>query len=381
MKLLLIGECYSENLGDAVICQTVAKIIRSKYVHADITFFDISGRIGYQQYYAPKRYTFTEKCIIKTIDHFPSFYKRFNFFRLYTKDEGRYIRTITSFKNNIDCNDYDLAIFVGGALFMDYFAGLIYYVVRKLTLAGVPIVFHACGMGELSNDAIFLLRKTFKSHQVLSVSLRDSIKRFEQLFGDIITPKDTFDTALCCSNFFEAASEKVAEYGIGVIEIMKYHDIQKEIILSVIQSGVSFRVFTNGAPHDEHMARLLLYECGYSDQSISKVLLPRPLSPEELIYNITSFNKVISFRLHSQIIATSYGIESIGYTWDNKVQTFYDKLNLSFCYHSPEKPLTNITSLLSRRLSSYSFNAIVKNAKETCYRDLLKELEIICNEV
>ena len=40
MKILLVGEIYSENLGDAVICETVKRLIQQK-VEAEIVDFDL----------------------------------------------------------------------------------------------------------------------------------------------------------------------------------------------------------------------------------------------------------------------------------------------------------------------------------------------------
>ena len=54
MSVIIIGERYSENLGDAVICETVKNIIQSSFKDAEIDMFDISGRINYNEYYSGK---------------------------------------------------------------------------------------------------------------------------------------------------------------------------------------------------------------------------------------------------------------------------------------------------------------------------------------
>ena len=43
MKILLVGEYYSENLGDPLLCQTVEKLIAREYPGAQIIPFDMTG--------------------------------------------------------------------------------------------------------------------------------------------------------------------------------------------------------------------------------------------------------------------------------------------------------------------------------------------------
>ena len=324
MNILLIGECYSENLGDAVICQTVKKMIENEYSDADITLFDISGRINYQEYYNNKDYSILGKCFIKITEKLPIILKKSSFYNLYKNNERRYLRTILLLENILKEHQIDIAIFAGGAMFMDYFAGLIYYTVRKLSIKKIPVLFHSCGMGYLSEDGVKLLRKTFAHNYVKNVSIRDSMDRFLQLFGDITTPTETYDTAIWCNKFFNRNSEKVAEYGIGVISLPQHYKIQKDIITHFKKSNISFKVFTNGA--DENTAISLLKDVGYIDNDIHSMLMKRPITPEELVYNITGFEKIVSFRMHSLIVATSFGIEVRGFVWDDKVRTYLTKL-------------------------------------------------------
>ena len=44
MRILVIGERYSANLGDPIICETVKYQILENFPDAEIVFADISGR-------------------------------------------------------------------------------------------------------------------------------------------------------------------------------------------------------------------------------------------------------------------------------------------------------------------------------------------------
>ena len=70
----------------------------------------------------------------------------------------------------------------------------------------------------------------------------------------------------------------------------------------------------------------MLKDVGYIDNDIHSMLMKRPITPEELVYNITGFEKIVSFRMHSLIVATSFGIEVRGFVWDDKVRTYLTKL-------------------------------------------------------
>lgn len=376
MNILLVGECYSENLGDAVICQTVKKMIENEHPNANIILFDISGRIGYQEYYNDKDYSIGVKCFIKITEKMPILLKKSNFYNLYKNNECRYLRAMLLLKKILNSHKFDRAVFVGGAMFMDYFAGLIYYTIRKFYNIGIPVIFHSCGMGYLSKDGIGILRKAFKYACIKNISIRDSKERFLQLFGDIIIPTETYDTAVCCSRFFEPNTNKIAEYGIGVISLKQHYELQKNIIHYFKNNNKSFKLFTNGA--DEHTAVLLLKECGYVDSDIPSMLMKRPITPKELIYNITSFEKIVSFRMHSLIVATSFGIEVRGFVWDDKVHTYLDKLGFpEWCCNTKE--YNDFHSLEWDSTNSYMLNQQVKKLSDICEKDVSNELKILLN--
>lgn len=335
MNILLIGECYSENLGDAVICETVAKLIKEKYSKAEITFLDISGRLYYQKYFQPDLSALKLKVFFKLSSKIPYVFRLHPLYRQYEKNDIRYLRTCMLLNNLLNEKQYDIALFAGGEMFLDYFAGLIYYIVKKLNTWDIPVVFHACGMGRLSKDSVWLLKKAVKQANVKSISLRDSFKEFCALFGKLSGVQDTYDTALCCSNFYEPASVKTAEYGVGVIAIPEYYETQKTMISLFLKSSFSWKLFTNGSPGDESIARKLLGDLGVKETEQENFIVKRPLNAAELVKNITEFERIVSYRMHSQIIASAFIIPSYGFVWDSKVKAFYNKLGFASRYQDP----------------------------------------------
>ena len=61
----------------------------------------------------------------------------------------------------------------------------------------------------------------------------------------------------------------------------------------------------------------LTEDCGCRDHTA-----PRPVSPEDLLETVTKYDRIFSCRLHSHIIAASYGISTAAVVWDRKVEEF-----------------------------------------------------------
>ncbi len=322
MKILLVGEIYSENLGDAVICETVKRLIQQK-VEAEIVDFDLSGRSDYNQYYS-LRSLCKDKChgykgVIFSIILRKLFYGS-------SVALKRSLRVMMKLNEYLFCNKFDVVLFAGGALFQDYFAEDIFNIANRCKKKCPKIVFHACGLGKLSLHSKRLLKKVFSLDCVRHISVRDSYQKFISMFGNEHKVNDTFDTALCCSEFYKKSNIKIAEYGIGCINWENTYHIQKGIIQIIMNSGATWKIFTNGAPYDEEIVDRLLNDLGIHDKK-NKLVLPRAMDAESLVNNITSFEKIISFRLHSHIIAASFGIPSYGFAWDSKVREFFSKLD------------------------------------------------------
>lgn len=326
MKILLIGEYYSQNLGDPVLCKTVEYSILKSIPDAEIVPFDMSGRIDFDSCFEPKEYTRTQKWFFRIENRLPFLLQPFALCRVIQKDEVRYMRTVCLLDKVLAQNSFDLAVFAGGSIFMDYFAGVIYGIVGRCAKRNIPVIFHACGMSYLTQDTRRVLQKALNFSNVRSVSLRDGYQRFMEEFHIRTSVEETFDTALGCSQYFPGNPDIVADIGIGVIWIPAHYEFQKALVRSVQRTGKNWKIFTNGAIGDWETAKRILNDLGIPECEWGDYLADRPGNAEECIQTVTGFRKIVSFRMHSQIIATSYGIPSVGFVWDEKVRNFYTKL-------------------------------------------------------
>ena len=326
MKVLLIGEVYSENLGDPLLCGTVEHLIRQRYPDAEIVNFDMSGMVDAQHLFGEDGVSYGIRTKWDKLMLYFRVYADKTFGRVFSEDTTRYVALWCSLREVMRSHHFDLAVFAGGALFMDYFAGSIYLIAERLAKAGIPTVFHACGMGMLHADQKELLNTALCRNSVVSISLRDGYDQFLSAFSVGDKAKETFDTALNCCRFYPRSAEETADYGVGLIANENYFDQQVTLVKMFQNSKLDWKVFTNGASYDEEFALEILHQAGLSGEEIAYRMTERPTTAQELTETVTQFRNIVSFRMHSQIAAASFGIPCYGIAWDRKLQDFYTKL-------------------------------------------------------
>lgn len=352
IKILLVGEYYSDNLGDPLLCRTVEQILKKEIEDVEIIPLDMSGKVSMTHCHVIKRRSRLQKFFMKTHPKLDKVYCVCPSYRVLRSCWDRAMRVWARMDEILSENEIDLVLFAGGELFMDYFAGIIYLIISKI--GKTKVAFHACGMHEISKDSRRILKKVLTKKNVYSISLRDSYHKFCDMFPVCNKTMETYDTALLCSEWFEETEKKIADYGIGIINNEQALDIQKEIVSYFLNSSMSWKMITNGAEDDVAFAEHLLLDLGVSRNEIERYLETRPVTAEELVREVTKFKYIISFRMHSQIVAQSFGIPSFGIVWDQKIVEFYNKLNLQNNYMFLNETLN----------MDVIFNELNKNSKE-----------------
>lgn len=119
MNILILGEVFSQNLGDAVICKTAYMVCKKEFPNAQIDMLDLSGRENYQRFFQASLW---QKVYFRITDIIYS--------RLPTYDRPRaYGVVLSKLRKEIKEKKYDVAVFSGGALFTPYFLKRIYKIV------------------------------------------------------------------------------------------------------------------------------------------------------------------------------------------------------------------------------------------------------------
>ncbi len=94
----------------------------------------------------------------------------------------------------------------------------------------------------------------------------------------------------------------------------------KGIIQLLEEKHLEWTLFTNGDTYDELFAREVLEAVGHGEK------LPTPKDSVQLVQNISSFQGIIAGRMHSNIIAYSLGIPSVGMIWNQKLEFWGKKI-------------------------------------------------------
>ena len=327
MRVVIVGEKYSKNLGDGVIFDVVEEICKSSDFVTDIIQFDISGKKDYD------------------LDNSKSFFKkvllRFSYFKKRERNNIENTRHESVMRNlkSLDDEEIDCIVFAGGQMFMDYFVVPIKYIVEYFQKREIPIIFNSCGVGSLSVDNEKNLRDIINSQNVVAISVRDHFDQFKNEFiaNEKIRVEECLDPVVELNDYVELKpiSDK-NNVGIGIMhpalfitsEFPFSEDNYKALINKVIEllnnDNVKWEFFTNGSDDDENYLKQLSQELGFENK-ISTVAK----NPKELVSKINGYEKVISFRLHSQIIAQALHIPVIGFIWNDKVRYYGEITNTS----------------------------------------------------
>lgn len=324
-RVLVIGEHFSENLGDGVICQSVEYLIKESFSSSKLVRSDLSGRSDFMnKYNGQDKLIGRSKYLISKWTH-RVLNRNTLLYALYI--HGRWKRSKKT--KEISDQPYDLAVFAGGQLFMDYFSLPIHRHMKYLAKHDTPTIFNACGMGRVNSVLLQKqLQHVLKHQNIDSISARDHLNQMnERLLPTHMQAAQSHDCALWASEAFDIQKSGSNVIGLGVISQSRKKDdkvikLYSNIIMSLNDKDIRWELFCNGSFDDYELALKIAQLCGYDESAIAK----RPLKPIDLVQTIASYRSIISFRLHSHIIAVSLDIPTIAITWDSKVDFFFENI-------------------------------------------------------
>ena len=255
-KILLIGEFYSDNLGDGVLCEVVNKLIIDN-IHADVTKLDLSARNNYGEYFV---YSNKEKFLLKIIKRIQKLFNIYPAGKINMLFKKRYIEKFFQY-------NYDIVIFAGGQLFMDWFVIPINMIVTYCNKKHLPIIFHACGAKQIDNKYLInKLQKTLTSRYIKSISIRDDINLVNEVYlkNANIMATETFDTALLSKQIFSNIRKEPSNFvGLGIMSVPSIDDKQiiffwLNIIKILEEKRIVYKLFCNGSDGDYNLLKKIL---------------------------------------------------------------------------------------------------------------------------
>lgn len=325
MKILLLGWYYDQNLGDAVICDCAAALLRQAYPQAEIVVLDMAG----QRAFPPHRPFDTAGFRAMRRRHrIRVLATRLGWDKMFLHEQGffEWHREAVAKIGKMPC---DLVVFAGGQLFMDSLAPYVDALTSAFATRGIPVIFNACGVGpSWSRKLRGELCHALTLPNVRHISCRDDCARVNAWCGrELAVP--TADPALWADTVYGIRRDEHAQMlGLGVMDALTMprgaaFRFWRRLIPALKKAGRPFRLFTNGSAGDDAFAREILASLNLSPV---EYLCPPPLTPRELVRTIASFRSLVSFRLHSHILALSLGIPSVALVWDKKIPGFFEKI-------------------------------------------------------
>ncbi|MBD2519708.1 polysaccharide pyruvyl transferase family protein [Nostoc sp. FACHB-973] len=403
-RIVICGEVFSNNLGDAVIAETFSYLIKTSIPSVKIDFLDLSLREKLDKYILAEEEIpnidasktslkfFIWKLIVKIFSDRGAttlwwFFKwRAQRYRLYKhKLKGA-----------------SMLIIGGGQLLADNnfdFPLKIYGVSQCAKKLGLPFYFYGCGVSyHWSRLATFLFSQALSNATSITVRDIESLNRLSKRIPGILTKLSTsYDIATCCAEAYGIHRKENSQYiGLGVAEpdVLKRHS--KELIQDLftqtkliqfwidiahelINRKLKFKFFTNGSPNDqlfaETIADSLVESCDRSD-----ILLPRPTNGKALVETISNFRGIIAFRLHACIVAHSLSIPAIGIKWDDKLESFFkESKQENYCFEvstiTPVKLVDSIVNTIFKGVDSDTLNSMKTKTIQTVKEQLALEIK------
>ncbi|HBR1319109.1 MULTISPECIES: polysaccharide pyruvyl transferase family protein [Klebsiella] len=335
-KITIAGVPFSDNLGDYAIYYSLMNMLENN--NKDITPLDLAGRRDFHKKKITSGFSLKQKII-------SSQNAVLNWF--FTFGNAVYVSMRKNNENNVIIKSSDYVLIGGGNLLSDNYGNFpikLWFLYRLIKKHNVNYSIVSVGVG---NNWSWLAKLIFTkiTRDAEKVSVRDTNSKM--LLEKFTGRKDIeiiCDPAIMMSSILQQYNKKSKQGTIGINVVdwgslffssdlntkekylnFNYNDFYKCIALYYISLGYNVAFFTNGADEDnKYLVELKKYLKEFDNKNVSFHIIEDFTS---LVDTITSCEKIISSRLHSIIIASSYSIPTVGLVWDNKVRSFYNVLS------------------------------------------------------
>lgn len=342
-NILIAGLPYSPNVGDGVIADCLAHIIRDEFPGNAISHLDLSGRESVGAVTVPRR-----DLALKLLERLPARLRRVLIGavlrRLLERKRGAWRERIAK---------ADLVLFGGGQIFSDVDLNFPRKIAAAATLCkdtGTPVSIIAAGVAHNWSRQGRALFMTLHRAGLRDVSLRDqgSIANWVAQVG----PDDPVDVQIgrdpgllaheCYGPFAKRDGNAPIGLNITAPEVIGLHsdggdkarpdlvETYRDICVRLVESGRRVRLFCNGATEDMRLVEALAEAAPIAPLVASGCveIAARPLCGRDLAAIIAGCSVIVAHRLHACIVAYSYGVPPVGLAWDGKLQAFFASVQL-----------------------------------------------------
>ena len=239
----------------------------------------------------------------------------------------------------------DIVIFGGAPLFNYLYQTFYEKTAVTLEIAEEfhkPVIFSAIGVEryEEDNEKCQRLKKTLNFDCVKQITTRDDFDALQKYReSEHVTIGKVSDPAVFSDKIFEkfTCKDKTKEkkkVGLFILRANGFVDNQidfdreksaklwLDLMADLTEQGYDYELLTSGHFGDEAFIDHLIRN---HNVPLSKCVFNMN-TPEKMIEKISSYDAIVSCRLHPSIIAFSLDVPSIGLVWNVKVKGFYNSI-------------------------------------------------------
>ena len=336
MKIILFNVKFSPNLGDGILSECLESELRAGQANLEVSSLDLAGRSAFESGSGMRGVQ------LRLLECLPAVVRRY----VVSTMLGRLVRNKLMPRWRDALEGADAVIVGGGNLFSDVdlnFPMKINGALIEANRRGLPVAVYGVGVSPAwSQAAKNLFAEPLKRAWLVDVSARDerSCQSWNHLMmgTEITDARLSYDSGLLAVDHYPAAPRSVGipHIGIGVTDpiALSYHGGNRQsrrefisklsaLVRSILTQGPAhISLFSNGSPEDQHF----LAGLANNSELAAVTIVPRFGVPAELAYFLSSCDLVMAHRLHACIVTHSYGIPTVGFTWDIKVASFFERV-------------------------------------------------------
>ena len=279
----------------------------------------------------------------------------------------------------------DAVVFAGGGVIKyknEEFDKYTIEIIEEAEKYSVPVFFNAVGVEGFDgqDERCLALKQALNYSCVKSISIRDDMDTMQN--GYIERPdirvKSVVDPAVWSDKVYTDDTPKTEYIGLGVAREKLFSDygIQgvdreyllefwKEVANKLEAEGLKWKIFTNGLNSDEAFANEVLEYIGHGEK------VAQPQNVGELVKTIKSFKGIIACRMHTNIVAYSFRVPSIGLVWNDKLtfwgeKSGYPERYITYENLTPENTVEALKTALKKGCSRVKTTML----KRKTYREL-----------
>lgn len=342
MRVALLNLRYSPNLGDVLLCECLEFGLRK--AGSDVLQLDITGRRDF-----PKGST-KRLAALAIMQRLPQVVRQL-IARIVL---GRSLRrTLPYWRGQLA--SVDAAVLGGGNLLADAdlnFPLKVSAAFNAVAAGGLPAAVHAVGVSDnWSPGGARLFCEALAGVRLVHAAVRDENSRdiWIRRLGaaGIVKPEVVRDPGLLAAECYPAQPRPATSgtrVGICVTHptALRYHADEAmpsasaltewfaALVHAFSRKGYHVLLFTTGSPEDNAYLERFMPMVQQGQNGPGRIeRVPSLPKAADLAAFVSTLDLLIGHRLHACIAAYSYGVPHVGFTWDQKLKSFFDSVGRS----------------------------------------------------